>query len=177
MKRKVILYISQSLDGFIADNKGNVDWISGNDKEYTGDYGYENFIKEIDTVVLGYNTYSQIKNELSPEHWVYENLKSYVLTSKKIEDTPNIKYINVNIKELINKLQQEKGKNIWICGGANLVNQCVKEDLIDEYQITTVPIILGNGFRLFEANNKGIKLKLKDIREENGLIIGIYTKK
>lgn len=59
----------------------------------------------------------------------------------------------MNIKELINKLQQENGKNIWICGGANLVNQCVKANLIDEYQITTVPVILENGIRLFEKNN------------------------
>ena len=83
----------------------------------------------------------------------------------------------MNIKELINRLQKEHGKNIWICGGANLVNQCVKEDLIDEYQITTVPIILGNGIRLFEANNKNIKLELKYTKEENGLILGIYAKR
>ena len=75
MKRKVILYISQSLDGFIADSKGNVDWILGNNKEYVSDYGYENFIKDVDTVILGYNTYSQIKYKLSPDNWVYENLK------------------------------------------------------------------------------------------------------
>ena len=150
MKRKVILYISQSLDGFIADSKGNVDWILGNNKEYLSDYGYETFIKDIDTVILGYNTYSQIRNELSPDNWVYKDLKSYVLTSKEIKDTSNIRYVNMNIKELINKLQKEEGKNVWICGGANLVNQCVKEDLIDEYQITTVPLILGNGIRLFE---------------------------
>lgn len=83
MKRKVILYISQSLDGFIADNKGSVDWIIGNNKKYISDYGYENFIKNIDTVILGANTYKQIKNELSPNKWVYENLQSYVLTNEK----------------------------------------------------------------------------------------------
>ena len=177
MKRKVILYISQSLDGFIADSKGNVDWILGNNENYDSDYGYEIFIKDIDTVILGANTYKQIKNELSPDKWVYENLKSYVLTNEIIEDTTNIKYVNMNIKELINRLQKEHGKNIWICGGANLVNQCVKEDLIDEYQITTVPIILGNGIRLFEANNKNIKLELKYTKEENGLILGIYAKR
>lgn len=177
MKRKVILYISQSLDGFIADSKGNVDWILGNNENYDSDYGYENFIKDVDTVILGANTYKQIKNELSPDKWVYENLQSYVLTNEIIEDTTNIKYVNMNIKELINRLQKEHGKNIWICGGANLVNQCVKEDLIDEYQITTVPIILGNGIRLFEANNKNIKLELKDTKEENGLILGIYAKR
>ena len=112
MKRKVILYISQSLDGFIADSKGNVDWILGNNENYDSDYGYENFIKDVDTVILGANTYKQIKNELSPDKWVYENLQSYVLTNEIIEDTTNIKYVNMNIKELINRLQKEHGKNI-----------------------------------------------------------------
>ena len=177
MKRKVILYISQSLDGFIADNKESVDWIIGNNKNYISDYGYENFIKNIDTVVLGANTYKQIKNELSPDKWVYENLQSYVFTNEKIKDIENIKYVNMNIEKLINKLKQEKGKNIWICGGANLVNQCVKANLIDEYQITTVPVILGNGVRLFEENNKKINIEFKEIKEENGLIMGIYTKR
>ena len=177
MERKVILYISQSLDGFIADNKGSVEWIIGNDKKYASDYGYEKFIEDIDTVILGANTYKQIKNELSPDKWVYENLQSYVLTNEKIKDTEAIKYVNMNIEKLINKLKQEKGKDIWICGGANLVNQCVKANLIDEYQITTVPIILGNGVRLFGENNKKINLEFKEIKEENGLIMGIYTKR
>lgn len=176
MKRKVILYISQSLDGFIADNNGGVEWILGNDKEYDGDYGYANFIKNIDTVILGANTYKQIKNELSPGQWVYEGLQSYVLTHEIVDDTAEIKHVNINIKELLNKLQQEKGKNIWICGGANLISQCIKENIIDEYQITTVPVILGDGIRLFEKNNKKIKLELKEIKEENGLITGIYRK-
>ncbi len=176
MERKVILYISQSLDGFIADNTGRVDWIIGNNKEYISDYGYESFIKNIDTVILGANTYKQIKNELSPDKWVYEDLQSYVFTNEKSKNTENIKFVNMNIEELIERLKQEKGKNIWICGGANLVNQCLKNDLIDEYQITTVPVILGNGIRLFEKNGKKIKLELKEIKEENGLVIGRYTK-
>ena len=175
MKRKIILYISQSLDGFIADNNGSVDWILGNDKNYNSDYGYENFIKNIDTVILGYNTYKQIREVLSPNEWVYNNLQSYILTSKKMKDTNNIKYVNKNVKDLIDKLQQEEGKDIWICGGANVVNQCIKENLIDEYHITTVPIILGCGIRLFESNNKKIELELKETKNENGLIACIYT--
>lgn len=177
MKRKVILYISQSLDGYIADQDGNVNWILGNDENYESDYGYETFIKDIDTVILGSKTYKQIKNDLSPDKWVYEDLQSYVLTSEQIEAAEKIKYVNTKVKDLIDKLRQEKGKNIWICGGANLANQCVKEDLIDEYQITTVPIILGTGIRLFEETNQQIQLVLKKVKEENGLITGIYTKR
>lgn len=177
MKRKVILYISQSLDGYIADRDGNVNWILGNDENYESDYGYETFIKDIDTVILGSKTYKQIKNDLSPDKWVYEDLQSYVLTSEQIEAAEKIKYVNTKVKDLIDKLRQEQGKDIWICGGANLVNQCVKEDLIDEYQITTVPIILGTGIRLFEETNQQIQLVLKKVKEENGLITGIYTKR
>lgn len=112
MNRKIILYISQSLDGFIADSIGSVDWILGNNDDYNSDYGYDKFIKDIDTVILGYNTYSQIINELSKDKWVYEDLQSYVLTNKEIKDISNIKYVNMDIKELINKLKQEEGKNI-----------------------------------------------------------------
>lgn len=177
MKRKVILHISQSLDGFIADSKGNVDWILGNNENYDSDYGYETFIKDVDTVILGATTYRQIINELSPDKWVYENLQSYVLTSENLENTPNTKFVNTHVKRLISELQKTDGKNIWICGGASLVNQCVKEDLIEEYQITTVPVILGSGIRLFEENNKRIRLKLKETKEENGLILGIYVKR
>lgn len=171
------MYISQSLDGFIADNKGCVNWILGNSKSYNSDYGYETFIKNIDTVILGANTYKQIKNELSPNKWVYEDLQSYVLTSEKTENTPNIKCVNIDVKRLVDSLRHEDGKDIWICGGANLVNQCVKDDLIDKYQITTVPIILGSGIRLFQDSNKKIKLELKNLKEENGLILGTYTRK
>lgn len=177
MSRKVILYISQSLDGFIADSGGGVDWIMGNDDKYDGDYGYRDFIKNIDTVILGANTYKQIRRELSPNEWVYKDLQSYVLTKEKLENIPGVKYANMDIRKLIDGLQKENGKAIWICGGASLVNQCVKEDLIDEYQITTVPVILGGGMRLFEENHRKIRLKLTSMKEENGLITSVYVKK
>lgn len=174
--RKTILYISQSLDGFIADKNGSVDRICGNDETYISDYGYEGFIKNIDTVVLGYNTYHQIISELSPDKWVYESFQSYVLTSKKMNDTDNIKFVNTPVTELLKKLKSEDGKDIWICGGAGIANQCIKENLIDEYHITTVPVILGRGIRLFSNSNEKIRLKMTETREENGLILAIYKK-
>lgn len=177
MERKVILYISVSVDGFIADKLGSVSWINGQDESYTSDYGYNKFIENIDTVILGYNTYKQIVEELSPEKWVYKGLQSYVFTSKTIKDTENIKFVNENIISFIEKLKKQKGKDIWICGGADILNQLVKEDLIDEYQITTIPIILGNGIRLFQENNINIRLKLEESKAENGVITNVYLKR
>lgn len=177
MKRKVVLYISQSLDDFIADQHGNVDWILGHDEAYVSDYGYEAFTKTVDTIIMGARTYHQIKDVLSPNTWVYEDLQSYVLTHEKKSDTSNIKYVNLSIKTLIDQLMQEDGKDIWICGGSCVIDECIQENLIDEYQITTVPVILGGGIRLFKDIQKPIRLILKEIKEENGLITTIYHRR
>lgn len=176
MTRKIILYISQSLDGFIADQNGGVDWIAGNVEPYESDYGYEDFIQNVDTVICGATTYRQIRDELSPGQWPYETLQSYVLTHEKLEDTDNIHFVDTHFQHLIHTLQQQEGKAIWICGGANLIHQCMQADLIDEYQITTVPVLLGDGIRLFEKDCPRIQLKLESIREENGLILAVYQK-
>lgn len=177
IERKIILYISQSLDGFIADSNKNVDWIKGENKKHISDYGYDNFIKNIDTIILGNNTYRQIVNELSPNKWVYKGLTSYVFTNEKNEDTDEIKFVNDDIISFIEKLKKQKGKDIWICGGANIANQCIKKNIIDEYHITTIPIILGDGIRLFNGDNSQIKLSLKKVKNENGLVECIYVKR
>lgn len=175
-KRKVILFISQSLDGFINDRTGGVDWIGGIDESYDSDYGYEDFIQGVDTAIFGRRTYSQIVDDLSPEYWVYDDLESYVLTHEKMEDKTNIHFVSMNVKELIRSLLKKPGRNIWICGGADLINQCVNENLIDEYHITTVPILLGEGIRLFDRGHQPVRLMLESVREENGLITAIYSR-
>lgn len=64
--RKVILFIAASLDGYIADNNGRVDWIVGQSSSEENIDTYSIFIKDVDTVVMGWNTYYQIITELSP---------------------------------------------------------------------------------------------------------------
>ena len=72
--RRIILFIAMSLDGYIADEKGGVGWLSDTQTEENGEDSYSHFIKEIDTVVMGWNTYHQIVTELSPGEWVYKGL-------------------------------------------------------------------------------------------------------
>lgn len=61
---------------------------------------------------------------------------------------------------LVKRLREENGKGIWICGGANLIQQLVREDMIDCYYLTVIPTILGSGIRLFEKSDYEIKLSL-----------------
>ena len=147
--RKIILYIAMSLDGYIADKFGGVSWLGGDGSDSKNPGSYEEFMETIDTVILGYNTYHQIITELSPDIWVYNNKMSYVITHKHFEDKDNIRFTD-DLENLILKLKQEKGKDIWICGGAKIVHQLIFLNLIDEFYFTIIPTILGEGIRLFE---------------------------
>ena len=175
--RDIVLYIGMSVDGFIADDEHNVDWIGGDDFEFNGVDSYGNFIKNIDTVIMGYKTYELVTTKLSPDSWPYKELKTFVFTSREMEDKKDIFFVDEKIDEFLGKLKKEEGKNIWICGGANIVNQLVKTNLIDRYEITTIPIILGKGIRLFNENNNKISLKLISTQVYNGFVESIYNRK
>ena len=175
--KKVILFIAISLDEYIADNNGQVDWLNGQDPTSIPDSNYDEFMKTIDTVVLGWNTYHQIVTELSPEDWVYDDFTTYVMTHKQKKSSDKIHFVNKNPVELIKELRKENGNGIWICGGANLIQQLVRADIIDCYYITVIPTILGSGIRLFEKADHEIKLRLLKTQSYNGMMDLIYAKR
>ena len=73
--------------------------------------------------------------------------------------------------------KNKEGKSIWICGGANIVQQLVQNDLIDEYYISVIPTVLGSGIRLFGTAPDEIKLKLISTQTYNGIVELIYTRR
>ena len=166
--RKISLFIAMSLDGYIADSKGNVEWLQGQGDGEDIDT-YSEFIKDIDTILMGWNTYHQIVTELSPDEWIYRDFISYVITHNERTSSEKIRFVNRDPVDLLKSLKKENGRNIWICGGANLVRQLVNQDFIDCYHITVVPTLLGSGVRLFENAKQEIKLKLLNIRSYNGM--------
>lgn len=172
--RDVVLFIAMSLDGYIADSNGKVDWLKGQNENEEKNDSYSAFVNEADTVIMGWKTYFQIVTELSPEEWVYSYLKSYVITHREAVSTDIIEFTSEDPCDLVRKLKQENGKNIWICGGSDLIRQLMKEDLIDVYYISVIPIILGNGIPLFEKTNNEIKLQLIKTHSCNGITELIY---
>lgn len=175
--RKISLFIAMSLDGYIADNKGGVDWLSGQGNDDKNMDAYSEFSKTIDTVLMGWNTYHQIVSELSPKEWVYNEFTTYVITHNKHTSSEKIRFVNLYPADLVKRLKKENGKDIWICGGANLVGQLVNEDLIDYYYITVIPTLLGSGIRLFENGKHEIKLRLLNTQSYNGMTDLIYTRR
>ena len=168
--RKVKLFIAMSVDGYIADKNGGVAFLQGYEDCLENESTYSEFIKNIDTVLMGWNTYNQIITELSPDNWVYDNLLTYVFTHREQQDSDKIIFTSDNLEELIKKLKGVEGKDIWICGGADLVQQAISSDVIDEYLISIIPTILGNGIKLFSQNDAEHKLKLINTITNNGIV-------
>ena len=166
--RKISLFIAMSLDGYIADSTGSVDWLQEQGDGEDIDT-YTEFIRDVDTILMGWNTYHQIVTELSPDEWIYRDFISYVITHNERTSSEKIRFVNRDPVDLLKSLKKENGRNIWICGGANLVRQLVNQDFIDCYHITVVPTLLGSGVRLFENAKQEIKLKLLNIRSYNGM--------
>ena len=172
----VVLYIAVSLDGYIADQNGGVDWLSNLDNKCEKDRGYENFLESVDTVIMGYNTYLQIATELSPGQWPYPQQISYVFTHRKLADTENIRFTNQPVSQWFRSHKARMEKNIWICGGAQIVKQCMDDGLIDRFHLTVIPTILGNGIPLFPAGTLPAQLKLIFLKTVNGNVECIYRK-
>ena len=157
--RKIKLYIAASIDGYIAGPDGELDWLSDYPITPELNYGYEDFFESIDTVIMGGRTYRDILN--MDVVYPYKNKISYIITRNTINSTKeNIIYITNNIEDNISELKKEEGKDIWLVGGGEIVSLFLNQNWIDEMIITYIPILLGEGIRLFPSKTKESKWSL-----------------
>lgn len=155
--RKVILYISASLDGYISKPNDDLSFLEAVQLEGE-DYGYEEFIQTTDTIIIGRKTYEWVLNAIN--EYPHPDKQTYVITSIEAPSRGNVHFYSKDLKSLITKLKSEPGKNIYCDGGAQLVNNLLKVDGIDEIIISRIPIILGGGTPLFHNNIPERNLKL-----------------
>lgn len=167
--KKVVLYIAASLDGYIADVNGNVEWLGGDGSQPENPGSYDRFIKTVDTVIFGNTTYQQIVTELSPYCWLYEGKTCYVLSHNEHEPCKEVTFTSEPIAELIARLKAEEGLDIWVCGGASVIQQLFTLDLIDKLCVSIIPTLLGDGVRLFGELDKELPLRLISTEVNNGM--------
>ncbi|WP_353130030.1 dihydrofolate reductase family protein [Parapedobacter pyrenivorans] len=147
--RKLSLFIAISLDGYIAKPNDDLSFLKIVEKEGE-DYGYAQFTSEIDTIIIGRRTYDYVIKEIGPGHYDNGQRDVYVVTRTERPKVGKTTFYAGNIAELVKRLKSEKGKNIYCDGGAEVINQLLKDDLIDEFVISVIPVLLGNGTRLFK---------------------------
>ncbi len=153
--RKVILYIATSLDGYIAGPNDDLSFLKLVQTEGE-DYGYSEFYKTVDTVIMGRKTFDWVTKEISG--LPHPNKKTYIITRTKRQDIGNTKFYTGNLKYLVLKLKNKKGKNIFCDGGAEIIHELLQDKLVDELIISIVPLLLGKGTRLFKDGRSLQKL-------------------
>ena len=175
--RKLSLFIATSFDGYIAKPNDDLSFLRLVEKEGE-DYGYAEFTANIDTIILGRKTYDYVLKEIGPSHYDNEKRKVYVVTRTNKPSVGRITYYSGNLTELVQQLKLEKGKNIYCDGGSEIVNALLRSDLIDEMIISVIPVLLGNGTRLFHDNRPEQELELVGSKSfESGLIQLHYRRK
>lgn len=175
--RKLSLFIATSVDGYIAKPNDDLSFLKLVEKEGE-DYGYTAFTDTIDTLIIGRRTYDYVLKEIGSSHYDNGQRDVYVITRTERPPVGRTTFYTGNINELVKQLKSEKGKNIYCDGGAEVINELLKHALIDEFIISVIPVLLGNGTRLFKDGRPEQTLEFEKAKTfETGLIQLHYQRK
>ena len=159
MSIKASVFIATSLDGFIARANGDLDWLTGVQSASTEqDYGYEEFINTVDTIVVGRNTFERV---LTFDTWPYSGKKVVVLSSRPSAVPPHlvdsVEWLSLPPQQLVERLAAQGATHLYVDGGKT-IQGFLNAGLIDELTITRVPILIGTGLPLFGPLDHDVRL-------------------
>jgi dihydrofolate reductase len=156
MRPRCSVFIATSLDGFIARRDGSVDWLSVVERPGE-DYGYAHFFAGVDALVMGRRTYDTARGFPS---WPYGGKRCVVLTHDPPEARHGEQFHAGPPLPLLEQLHADGIRHIYVDGGA-VIRQFLASDLIDDFTLSIVPVLLGDGIRLFEDGGPGKRLRLE----------------
>jgi len=176
VRLKVIVYIGTSLDGFIARKDGDIDWLTQFANEEAID-AYKELTSRIDAIVIGRGTFDKV---LTFPSWPYEK-KVFVLSSsiKQVPERVIDKATILSMKPtaLLRYLSDKGFSSIYVDGG-KVIQDFLKENLIDELIISKVPVLIGTGIPLFGYLDHDIQFNhMKTAVASNGLVRSYYHRK
>ena len=167
----ITYYVAASLDGYIADASGGVDWLPQGEPE---DYGYAEFYAGVDALVMGRRTYDQV---LEFGQWPYPGKPTYVFTGHPPLDNPyDVRFVSdTEPAEFVRTTAAGYSGTVWLVGGGNLADQFRSGGLIDEYLVHVIPVILGRGIPLFGGDPAVTGLALSETHAyDDGIVMLHY---
>lgn len=145
---RISLYMALSLDGYIADAAGGVDWLSMVE-EPGEDYGYQAFYDSVDALILGSRTYEQI---LEWGGWPYPGKPAWVLSSRSLPTrAPEVTVTASSPAELLAEMKMTGVNHAWLVGGAETAAPFIHQGRVSHYILSLVPLLLGDGLPLFST--------------------------
>lgn len=168
-RRKVIVHIGTSADGYIARPDGDLEWLTSRPAP-EGFYGMNAFMKSIDTKVLGRKTYEASRRMGAK----FDSKTRTIVFSRNARpsDAPSsVEFVNGAIGPFVSRLREQPGKDIWLMGGGEIIASFLDEQAIDEFVISVAPVFIGEGIPLIARRHRHVPLELRSIeRFEDGLV-------
>ena len=159
-RRKIIVHIATSADGYIARPDGDIDWLTERPAP-KGFYGMGKFMQSVDATVLGRKTYEvslKLGATFDKKH------RTYVFSRHPPASAPaGVEFVTGGIGAFVKRLRREKGKNIWMMGGGDLIASFLDEGAIDEFVISIVPVFIGEGIPLIAPRHRHERLHLRSV--------------
>jgi dihydrofolate reductase len=167
-RRKIIVYIAMSADGYIARPDGDVEWL--NRRPRTVDYGMREFYPTIDTILWGRKTYDWLlkyyKKRGKTKGLFDTRLANYVFSRKRRKlAAPGVEFVSERVKAFAQRLRVTPGKQIWMMGGGELIASFLDAGEIDEFDIHVIPVFIGKGIPLVAPRHRDVPLRLLSSRK------------
>jgi dihydrofolate reductase len=160
MSKKNSVFIATSLDGYIADKNGGIDWLYSVPNPNNDDMGYVKFTHGIDALVMGRTTFETVLG--FDVDWPYSKpvfVLSNTLTEIPVSHKEKAFLVKGTLTKILDQIHEKGFNRLYIDGGTTIRN-FLKEDLIDEMVLTTIPILLGSGSSLFSDLPDELKFEL-----------------
>jgi dihydrofolate reductase len=174
-KRKIIVSLATSADGFIARKDGGIDWLDR--PRPKGDYGMGAFVKSIDTILLGRKTYDFVVSFVKEGKPIPDMgpIRHYVFSRKPPKKVlPGFEFVKQPIKAFVKQLRSQKGKHIWMMGGGSIIASFLDAGEIDEFVISVIPVFIGEGIPLIAPRQRTVQLKLLSTKKFPDGVVALH---
>jgi dihydrofolate reductase len=168
-RRKIIVHIATSADGYIARPDGDLDWLTSRPKP-KGFYGINAFMKSIDTMILGRKTY-EVGRQMGA---TFDSGGRTIVFSRQAppaDAPPAVEFVSRPIAPFVRQLQGQPGKDIWLMGGGEIIASFLDAGAIDAFVITVNPVFIGDGIPLIARRHRHLPLVLQGTQSfEDGVV-------
>lgn len=173
--RKIITYIATSADGYIARKDGSVDWLHR--PRPKGNYGMAAFANSVDTILVGRKTYDWYRRFLKGGQTAPSmgETKHYAFSRKPPKKViQGFEFVEEPIKKFAKRLRAQKGKDIWMMGGAGIIASFLDAGEIDDFIIHVIPIFIGEGIPLIAPQQRTVPLKLLSSKKFSDGVVRLH---
>ncbi len=168
-RRKVIVHIGISADGYIARSDGDLEWLTSRPAP-KGFYGMNAFMRSVDTMVLGRKTY-EVSLRMGAKFDSHSRSIVFSRHPRPADAASGVEFVNDAIGPFVSRLRGQPGKDIWLMGGGEIIASFLDAQAIDEFVISVVPVFIGDGIPLIARRHRHVPLELRSIeRFEDGVV-------